>query len=175
MTVVRPLEVECERTIIAAAHTLGYMVHGSRPAASQKGWRTPLKGDKGFPDLVIAGHGRKFFVELKRKPNRIEPDQLRWHDVLGTLIVYVPEEQQAFIDLLARAASKARTATNPVAARRRKMVGFAEACADLDIAVSTGYGLAKDGRFPVPLHRIGGVWKIARADLERITDPGDVA
>lgn len=112
-SVARPLEVDCERTIIAAAHTLGYLVHGSRPAGHKAGWRTPLKGDKGFVDLVICGHGRCFFVELKRKPNPVEVDQLRWIDALtdaglDPLVVYVPEEQQHFIDVLVAVASKAR-------------------------------------------------------------------
>ncbi|CAN5668110.1 hypothetical protein BH24ACT5_BH24ACT5_30640 [soil metagenome] len=118
MTVdVRPSETECERTIVEAARMLGYLVHGSRPATSQKGWRTPLKGDRGFPDLVICGHGHCFMVELKRKPNRIEPAQQAWFDVLTAAgidvrVVWVPEQQQQFIDTLAEH-------TRPAAVSRR--------------------------------------------------------
>lgn len=102
----RPLEVDCERTIIEAAHTLGYLVHGSRPAGHKAGWRTPLKGDKGWPDLVIVGHGQCFVVEIKRKPNRLEPAQQAWFDALNAAgvdvrLVWVPEQQQDLIDMLA--------------------------------------------------------------------------
>ena len=107
----RPTETECERTIIAAAHMLGYLVHGSRPATSQKGWRTPLKGDPGFPDLVITGHNRCFIIELKRKPNRLEPAQLAWIDALHDAGVdvatwWVPEQQQQLIDMLTEYAAR---------------------------------------------------------------------
>ncbi|MEJ7719801.1 MAG: hypothetical protein WKF58_04890 [Ilumatobacteraceae bacterium] len=107
----RPLEADCEDTIIEAARTLGYLVHAERPARSGRGWRTAIKGDAGFPDLVIAGHGRCFVVELKRHPRKATDEQLAWLTALRVAgvsggIVYVPDEQQAFIDELARGASR---------------------------------------------------------------------
>ncbi len=100
-----PLERDCETTIIAAAQILGYRVHATRPARTQKGWRTPIRGDAGFPDLVIAGHGCVFFVELKRRGNKPTDDQLAWIATLRAAVMHarvwwVPEEQQELIDML---------------------------------------------------------------------------
>src|SRR5215217_4018452 len=61
-----PTEAECQATIIEAARVLGYRVAHFRAARTMHGWRTPLQGDAGWPDLVIAGHGHCLVVELKR-------------------------------------------------------------------------------------------------------------
>jgi hypothetical protein len=37
----------------------------------------------GFPDLVMAGHGRLVFAELKSHRGRIRPDQQRWINALA--------------------------------------------------------------------------------------------
>ncbi len=105
------MERDCETTIIAAAQILGYRVHATRPARTQKGWRTPIRGDAGFPDLVIAGHGWVFFCELKRRGNKPTDDQWAWLDTLraaGTYagVSWVPDQQQELIDLLTRAAER---------------------------------------------------------------------
>jgi len=107
----RPTEAECQRTIIEAAMTLGYRVHHSRPAQSGKGWRTPIAGHAGFPDLVIVGHRHAFFIELKRKPNKLDDAQQGWLDALQEAglaagVWWVPEEQQTLIDSLQRAAMR---------------------------------------------------------------------
>lgn len=99
----RPSEADCQATIIAAAQTLGYLVHAERPARHNNAWATPIAGDAGFPDLAILGHGHLAFVELKRKPNKIEPAQRRWLDALGAdphvfvMVIWVPEQLDSFI------------------------------------------------------------------------------
>lgn len=113
MTAPRPREAECQATIVAAALTLGYLVHAERPARSERGWRTPVQGSPGFPDLVIAGHGRVIVAELKRPGNRVEPAQQAWLDALSfagvdARVVWVPDGQQSFIDELAGIAAEAR-------------------------------------------------------------------
>jgi hypothetical protein len=109
----RASEAECEDAIIEAAHWLGFRVHAERPAQSARGYRTPVKGDHGFPDLVIAGHGHVLVVELKRAPNKVEPAQHAWLCELAragvsTEVVWVPEGQQSFIALLERIAAANR-------------------------------------------------------------------
>lgn len=99
-------EAECQRTIVDACKVLGYRVHHCRPAWSARGYRTPIQGHPGFVDLVIAGHGRVFCVELKRPGNKVTDDQQAWLDALATAgvcsgVVTVPDGQQKFIDLLA--------------------------------------------------------------------------
>lgn len=108
----RPSESECQATIVKAATILGYRVHHARPAQGRKGWRTPIIGHPGFCDLVIAGHGKCFFVELKRRPNRLDPAQQAWIDELeaagmDVAVWWVPEQQQALVELLAEIAWRA--------------------------------------------------------------------
>jgi len=43
--------------IVQAAKLHGWMVAHFRPALTAKGWRTPMQGDPGFPDLVLARKG----------------------------------------------------------------------------------------------------------------------
>lgn len=102
-------EAECQRAIVAAASILGYRVHHTRPARSQRGWSTPIQGHPGFPDLVIVGHGRCFIVELKRRGNKPTADQVHWINQLSMAgvdarLLIVPEGQQEFIDELAATA-----------------------------------------------------------------------
>lgn len=102
----RPTEQQCQATIVAAAKTLGWRVHAERPAQGGKGWRTPIQGHRGFPDLVLARAGELLVVELKRKPNKVEPDQQVWLDELAhagidVRVVWVPEGMQSLLQRLA--------------------------------------------------------------------------
>jgi len=106
MTVLRRAsESECEDAIIDAAQWLGFRVHAERPARSGLGHATPIKGDPGWPDLVICGHGHVLVVELKRAPNKVEPAQHLWLSALAAAgvsaeVVWVPEGKESFIALL---------------------------------------------------------------------------
>jgi hypothetical protein len=98
----RAHEVDCEATILEAAQIGGWRRHGERPAQSKKGWRTPIKGEAGWPDLILVKTGNMLAVELKRHPNEVEPEQLAWlraldrvPGVLG-LVVWVPEDMDYF-------------------------------------------------------------------------------
>ena len=71
-------EAELTRTLVEAAMLLGYRVHHSLPARSNKGWHTPVQGHRGLPDLVIAGYGVLILAELKVKGGRLRPDQMEW-------------------------------------------------------------------------------------------------
>lgn len=108
----RALELDCERTVIEACKVLGFRVHGERAAVSRRGmWATPIKGDAGWPDLVIAGHGHVLVVELKRKPRKVTEDQAAWLAELAragvsTDVVWVPEGLQPFLQMLAELARK---------------------------------------------------------------------
>jgi hypothetical protein len=104
----RPTELQCEATIIAAAKAAGWRVHGNRAAQTRDGiWSTPLKADKGFPDCVFVRGSEALFVEFKRKPNKVEPEQQKWLDALQAaglraFVIWVPEEQELFIARLLR-------------------------------------------------------------------------
>lgn len=102
-------EREYETTIIEAATLAGWLVHAERPAQSARGWRTPIRGHAGWPDLFLAHpDGRVMAIELKRRPNKPTPDQASWHLVLelgpvDMRVVYVPDDVPALLaDITAR-------------------------------------------------------------------------
>ena len=83
MSVVVMSEAELQAAVIDLAHLLGYRVHHSRPARMKDGsWRTPIAGDAGFPDLVLARSGTIIFAELKSESGRLTPEQDAWMDAL---------------------------------------------------------------------------------------------
>lgn len=76
-------EADYVTRIIDTAHTLGWHVAHFRPARTSRGWRTPMQGDPGFPDLVLARNGRVLLVEIKTNRGRIRHQQRAWLDALG--------------------------------------------------------------------------------------------
>jgi hypothetical protein len=103
----RPSEAECQRTIIEAAKLGGWLVHAERPAQTAGRHMTPIQGHAGFPDLVLVHQRRRqvVFIELKRKPNRVEPLQARWIETLASVgvdarVVWVPEQMDDFVQFL---------------------------------------------------------------------------
>jgi hypothetical protein len=67
MTTTPPItESQWQQQVIDLARLYGWLVHHCRPAQHQSGkWATPIQGDPGFPDLVLARGGRVIFAELK--------------------------------------------------------------------------------------------------------------
>jgi hypothetical protein len=99
VTVALASEASYTATIIGAAKLGGWLVSHFRPARTAHGWRTPLQGHKGFPDLVLVHPvaGRSMFVELKVPPNQLTPEQSSWLLALtladlDARLVYVPEQ-----------------------------------------------------------------------------------
>lgn len=101
-TDLRARELECEGTILQAAEMAGWRRHGERAAVSRKKWSTPIKGDAGWPDLVLANGTQVIAAELKRYPNEPTDDQLTWLRMLDNrphvvaLVLWVPEQMDTF-------------------------------------------------------------------------------
>ena len=99
----RASERDCQATVVEAARVAGWRVLAIRPAVGRQGrWQSPIQGDAGYPDLTLV-HPRAgvLFVELKRSPNRLEPDQAAWRDALRAAgvawrLVWVPEQLGTF-------------------------------------------------------------------------------
>lgn len=111
----RPTELACQATIVAAARMAGWLVHAERASLTQTGrWATAIQGDRGWPDIVLTRAGVLLVVELKRKPNTVEPEQVKWHNALRlvpgviTGILWVPDQQQAFVDAITAPAWQTR-------------------------------------------------------------------
>lgn len=76
-------EAHFQEQIIALARLEGWLIMHTRPARTATGRIiTPIQGDPGFPDLVLARQGRIIFAELKSTRGRLSDDQTRWLDEL---------------------------------------------------------------------------------------------
>jgi hypothetical protein len=78
-------EEELQDAVIQAAQLQGWVVVHHRPARTEKGWRTAVQGQKGFPDLVLARDGRVLFRELKTTKGKPTANQEIWLEALGDL------------------------------------------------------------------------------------------
>jgi hypothetical protein len=63
--------------VIEVARMLHWRIAHFRPAMTKHGWRTPVQGDKGFPDLVLV-RDRVIFAELKSETSKPTPEQNGW-------------------------------------------------------------------------------------------------
>lgn len=73
-------EAAFQEKVMALAILHGWDVAHFTPAMMPNGrWFTPIKGRKGFPDLVMVHSTRgTIFVELKAAKGRLSPDQTEW-------------------------------------------------------------------------------------------------
>lgn len=80
-------EDEFQQQVIELARLGGWRVVHFRPARIVRDgktyWRTPVQGDNGFPDLVLARRGLRIFAELKTDTGTVTADQQDWLDQLG--------------------------------------------------------------------------------------------
>lgn len=77
------LEAGFQTAVIDLARLGGWLVHAERPARTSSGWATPITGDAGFPDLVLAHRQRGvIFAELKSHRGRLGEAQEQWIDTL---------------------------------------------------------------------------------------------
>lgn len=47
------------------------------------------------------------------------------------------------------------------------MVRFRDVCDALGMSIDSGYAHVAAGTFPIPLVKVGAIWKARRVDLER--------
>lgn len=72
-------EAQLQDRVVDLAKARGWRVAHFRPARTKDGsWRTPVQGDKGFPDIVLARDGRVIFAELKSETGRLGEGQAEW-------------------------------------------------------------------------------------------------
>ena len=73
-----------QQTVIQIAKWEGWRVHHTRNVEIRPGrWATPIQGDAGFPDLVLAHPKRGvIYAELKSAVGRVSEAQRRWLDTL---------------------------------------------------------------------------------------------
>ena len=79
-------EADFQTWVIELAQRMGYKVAHFRGGWSKDGKRynTPVQGDPGFPDIVMAKVGRVIFAELKSDHHgKLSPEQVEWGRVLS--------------------------------------------------------------------------------------------
>lgn len=76
-------EAQFTETVVELAKFHGWMVSHFRPAWTERGWRTPLQGHAGFPDLVLARGGEVLIVELKTVKGKTTKQQIKWGEEIG--------------------------------------------------------------------------------------------
>lgn len=77
------LESERQRRLTDALTMFGWRWVAFRPARTERGWRTALSGNAGWPDIAAAHpqHGL-LFMEVKRDGGKATPEQVMWLEVL---------------------------------------------------------------------------------------------
>jgi hypothetical protein len=77
-------EAALQVIVIQLARLTGWKVHHGRPGRTRAGWRTPLMGHKGYPDLVLCHQVRKrlLFAELKAEKGKLSAEQQQWISAL---------------------------------------------------------------------------------------------
>lgn len=55
----------------------------------------------------------------------------------------------------------------------RPLVGLDIACPALDVSKNTAYSLIREKKFPIPVRRVGGTWKVSTAALAAYVRAGD--
>jgi hypothetical protein len=107
----RVQEQELQATIVEACRVLGYRATHFRPARTNQGWRTPITGDVGFPDLICARPGRVLALELKGAGGRLREGQAEWLRMLdGGLVtarLVYPDDLDDVLALLAERRARA--------------------------------------------------------------------
>ena len=71
-------ETDFKAQIIDLAHLRLWLVQHALPAPVNTRWYTPVQGDTGFPDLVLARAPRLIVAEIKADKGRASPEQCLW-------------------------------------------------------------------------------------------------
>jgi hypothetical protein len=78
-------EQQLTDTVVELAKFHGWKVVHFLPAKLRGKWRTPVQGDIGSPDLLLARRGVVLLVELKTEKGRVMPAQNEWAAAIGAI------------------------------------------------------------------------------------------
>lgn len=77
-------EAQFQQRVMDTARLAGWLCVHYRPGKTQRGrWVTPLSGDKGAPDLLLAKDGYVLLAELKSDIGKPTAEQKAWLAALG--------------------------------------------------------------------------------------------
>ena len=92
--------------VIEYALLRGWLVHHCRSVWTASGYKTPIQGDPGFPDLVLTRLSRVVFAELKDSYSKPDPNQRVWLatlEITGKVEVFLwrPRDEETIWAVLA--------------------------------------------------------------------------
>ena len=97
-------EAAFQQRVLEYARLMHWRLAHFRPARTERGWRTPMAGDPGFPDLVLLRRDRLVFAELKTDSGRLRPEQLQWLESLrrtcNEVYVWRPQDWPQIVEAL---------------------------------------------------------------------------
>jgi VRR-NUC domain len=76
-------EDDFQKSVCEALTAFGWRWTHFRPARTGTGWRTPLSGSPGYPDISAVRGDRILFVELKTANGKLRDEQRSWLSALG--------------------------------------------------------------------------------------------
>lgn len=107
-TLPRLTEAQFQRRIVDLARLTGWHCVHYRPAWQGGKWRTPMTGNPGCPDLILARGGQVILAELKTDRGRLSSEQKAWLAALGEHArVWRPNDWEAIAAELARSTDAA--------------------------------------------------------------------
>ena len=91
-----------EAEILRLAKVKGWLCHHVRPGRTAKGWRSPISGFPGWPDIALAHpRGDLFFVEAKTGAAKPDLNQQVWHAAIRAAgidcFVLRPEDRDTLV------------------------------------------------------------------------------
>lgn len=92
-------EHDFQTTVMEYAKLRRWLCVHIRAAMTNKGWRTPIEGDPGLPDLILARGGVVILAELKAHTGRATPWQVAWLKASGGYL-WSPKDWPTVMEVL---------------------------------------------------------------------------
>jgi hypothetical protein len=100
-------EADLLDAVVELARLFHWQLHHCRPARTDKGWRTAITGDSGFPDIVAVRGRRMVVAELKSQRGKVTEQQQKWLDRFAAAGCEVYCWKPADLPAIARVLSRA--------------------------------------------------------------------
>ena len=96
-------EKDFQKWLLSELHKAGWRAHAERSAMTSKGYRTPIQGDAGYPDITAVRAPRFLLAELKSDSGQASPNQVEWlleagHCPSIEVKIWSPKDREAILE-----------------------------------------------------------------------------